>query len=57
MKLQNLRLFALLSLVGHLEGSPLENRPLVDLGYAQYEGTTLNTGVNQFLGMRYAAPP
>lgn len=31
--------------------------PQVNLGYATYEGTTLGNGVNQFLGMRYAAPP
>ena len=31
--------------------------PIVDLGYAEYEGTTLPGGVNQFLGMRYAEPP
>lgn len=44
------------------EGSPIDkNRhsksPTVDLGYAQYEGTALDIGVNQFLGIRYAAPP
>jgi carboxylesterase type B len=31
--------------------------PQVNLGYATYEGATLGNGVNQFLGMRYAAPP
>lgn len=31
--------------------------PIVNLGYSQYEGTTLSSGVNQYLGMRYAAPP
>lgn len=31
--------------------------PRVKLGYATYEGTSLNNGVDQFLGMRYAAPP
>ncbi|OBT46873.1 hypothetical protein VE00_01912 [Pseudogymnoascus sp. WSF 3629] len=31
--------------------------PVVDLGYSQYEGTTLSSGVNQYLGMRFAAPP
>ncbi|KAF5512700.1 putative secreted lipase [Colletotrichum aenigma] len=31
--------------------------PRVDLGYATYEGTALSNGVNQFLGMRFAAPP
>lgn len=59
MNLKNLALFALLSLA---EGNPLRSSrgntsPLVDLGHARYEGTALNTGVNQFLGMRYAAPP
>lgn len=31
--------------------------PIVDLGYSQYEGITLSSGVNQYLGMRFAAPP
>ncbi|SPN96517.1 related to triacylglycerol lipase II precursor [Cephalotrichum gorgonifer] len=31
--------------------------PMVDLGYAVYEGTTLAAGVNQFLGIRFAEPP
>lgn len=44
------------------EASPINNNkhpngPTVDLGYAQYEGIALNIGVNQFLGIRYAAPP
>jgi hypothetical protein len=44
------------------EGSPLNKgrhskNPTVDLGYAQYEGIALDVGVNQFLGIRYAAPP
>jgi carboxylesterase type B len=30
---------------------------VVDLGYARYEGQTLSTGVTQWLGMRFAAPP
>ena len=39
---------------------PLKGRPLssiVDLGYSKYQGTVLDAGVNQYLGMRYAAPP
>ncbi|OOQ88247.1 triacylglycerol lipase [Penicillium brasilianum] len=44
-----------------VEGRPLDkispSSPIVDLGYAQYEGTALDNGVNQFLGIRYAAPP
>jgi hypothetical protein len=30
---------------------------VVNLGYSKYEGTVLDAGVNQYLGMRYAAPP
>lgn len=30
---------------------------LVDLGYAIYEGEQLSTGVNQYLGMQFAAAP
>ena len=29
----------------------------VDLGYATFQGTALNNGISQWLGMRYAAPP
>jgi Carboxylesterase family len=36
-------------------GTPLSS--IVNLGYSKYEGTVLNAGVNQYLGMRYAAPP
>lgn len=32
-------------------------RPEINLDYATYKGHTLNHGVNQYLGMRYAAPP
>jgi acetylcholinesterase len=31
--------------------------PQVNLTYSTYVGTALPCGVNQFLGMRYAAPP
>lgn len=31
--------------------------PVVDLGYAKYEGTSQANGQNQFLGIRFAAPP
>lgn len=30
---------------------------VIDLGYAQYQGTRLGNGVDQFLGMRYAKAP
>lgn len=51
-----------LGLTDVISGSPLNTKrgsdgPIVDLGYAKYEGTSLAAGVNQFLGMRYAAPP
>ena len=32
-------------------------QPIVDFGYSQYQGSQLSSGVNQFLGIRYAAPP
>lgn len=31
--------------------------PTVDLGYAKYRGVRLPSGVDQFLGMRFAKPP
>ncbi|KAG4413808.1 hypothetical protein IFR04_013033, partial [Cadophora malorum] len=31
--------------------------PLVDLTYSKYQGQTLQNGVNQWLSIRYAAPP
>lgn len=31
--------------------------PLVNLGYARYEGTEAPNGVTSWLGMRFAAPP
>ncbi|KAL2838662.1 Alpha/Beta hydrolase protein [Aspergillus pseudodeflectus] len=34
----------------------LPGRPLVDLGYSKYQGVRLAAGVDQFLGMRFAAP-
>lgn len=32
-------------------------RPIADLGYAKYQGVRPDTGVDQFLGMRYANAP
>lgn len=40
-----------------IDASCRGNDPVVDLGYAKYEGTALASGINQFLGIRYAAPP
>ena len=31
--------------------------PVVDLGYSVYEGLAQSNGLNQFLGIRFAAPP
>ncbi|PWY69698.1 alpha/beta-hydrolase [Aspergillus heteromorphus CBS 117.55] len=31
--------------------------PIIDLGYARYQGIRPGTGVDEYLGMRYAAPP
>ena len=45
------------------KGLPLEiatertGQPIVDLGYARYQGSALKAGVNQFLGISFAAPP
>ncbi|KIN06752.1 hypothetical protein OIDMADRAFT_109087 [Oidiodendron maius Zn] len=52
---------ALLGLIIGVNSNPLSTRsssgPVVDLGYSKYEGTALSSGVNQYLGMRFAAPP
>ena len=52
----------LLGVVSRVSPTPLSAsssnaQPIVDLGYSQYQGIGLSSGVNQFLGMRYAAPP
>lgn len=37
---------------------PQTTSALVDLGYSKYQGSVLAGGtINQYLGMRYAAPP
>lgn len=44
--------------IAALYGSGCANsQPVVDLGYSKYQGTALSSGVNQFLGIRYAKPP
>ena len=37
------------------EAEPIST--LIDLGYATYQGISFGAGVNQYLGLRYAAPP
>ena len=32
-------------------------QPTANLGYSQYAGTFLSSGVSQFLGLRFAKPP
>jgi carboxylesterase type B len=50
--------FRILLLATLVLGSPFApSSPVVNLGYAKYQGTTLTGGVNQFLGMRFAQPP
>ena len=39
----------------HHSGGSL--RPIVDLGYSAYQGSTHNDGISQWLGIRYAAAP
>jgi hypothetical protein len=45
--------------VNSLPASQLDasGQPVVDLGYSKYQGIKLDSGVNQYLGMRYASPP
>lgn len=41
-----------------LSGNSQNRIPLtVDLGYSQYQGAAVENGINQYLGMRFAAPP
>ncbi|CAG8955333.1 hypothetical protein HYFRA_00011316 [Hymenoscyphus fraxineus] len=50
----------LLALLGPVMSIPLTNEtyaPVVDLGYSQYQGVSLSSGVDQYLGIRFAAPP
>lgn len=52
---------AISCLAADVAGKPVLARadtgPIVDLGYAKYEGTALGSRVNQFVGIRYAAAP
>jgi len=49
-------------LVNHVNGSPFSTTEasgqlIADLGYSIYQSITLGSSGNQYLGMRYAAPP
>ncbi|KNG86559.1 putative carboxylesterase [Aspergillus nomiae NRRL 13137] len=52
-------LSTLLSFLAELKNAASSKppRPTISLDYAQYQGTRLPAGVDQYLGMRYAAPP
>ncbi|TVY53922.1 Lipase 3 [Lachnellula cervina] len=57
-----IRLVVVLVVVSRVTPAPLspsssDGRPIVDLEYSQYQGIGLSFRVNQYLGMRYAAPP
>ncbi|KAJ3542368.1 hypothetical protein NMY22_g3532 [Coprinellus aureogranulatus] len=55
-----LKLFPILFLhvAPHAFGLMSEDPPIVDLGYARYQGVSnVETGNTEFLGIRYAAPP
>jgi len=47
------------SLVYSLEagGETFADSPIVNLGYATYQGVRLAAGVDEYLGMRYAEAP
>ncbi|KAJ7056802.1 Alpha/Beta hydrolase protein [Mycena amicta] len=53
------RLFvaAVVSTTAFTVHDPAQGLPIVDVGYAKYQGTVSSTGIGQFLGIRYAAPP
>ncbi|KAJ5931129.1 hypothetical protein N7466_006622 [Penicillium verhagenii] len=42
---------------GLISASSLSRSGIVDLGYSEYQGITLDNGVDEFLGIRYARPP
>ena len=44
-------------LLTEVTGTSQSSSAYVDLGYSQYQGTVLSSGINQYLGIRYAAPP
>ncbi|GJJ10761.1 hypothetical protein Clacol_004989 [Clathrus columnatus] len=50
-----LRLTSLVAVLG--AAATASQSSIVDLGYSVYEGITQSNGQNQFLGIRYAAPP
>ncbi|KAG9635856.1 hypothetical protein KCU69_g19610, partial [Aureobasidium melanogenum] len=57
-----MNILALILSITHLaSSSPLaavqDSNPIVNLDYATYQGAALDTGVTQYLGMRFAAPP
>ncbi|KIJ22548.1 hypothetical protein M422DRAFT_152036 [Sphaerobolus stellatus SS14] len=49
-------LICVISLISNVNALGSQS-PVIDLGYARYEGTAQSNGLDQFLGMRFAAPP
>lgn len=43
--------------IGRRQNASSSDGPVVDLGYAKYRGGRPGTGVDEFLGLRYARPP
>jgi len=58
-----LGIIALLGAAARIAALPTSNdpkrtaAPIIDLGYAKYQGVSLEAGVDQYLGIRYAASP
>ncbi|KAF9885872.1 hypothetical protein FE257_012250 [Aspergillus nanangensis] len=52
-----LGLFLFLPLLSSHYVCGLPPSPIVDLGYSRYRGIRLPAGIDEYLGMRYAAPP
>lgn len=43
--------------IGRRQNISSSDGPVVNLGYAKYRGSRPGTGVDEFLGLRYARPP
>lgn len=53
-----LSVYSLIACGALVSAHPHQTRtPPIDLGYTRYQGTDLDNGITQWLGMRYAAPP
>lgn len=51
-------IFSLLALVKFIAAAASNSTPVVDIGYAQYQGLyDSSTNTSTFFGIRYAQPP